>query len=52
MRKAVDAVNWSCKYCFYVGRNCQSWAAAVRKKYKELEKDQKVKDECCKEKNK
>jgi RHS repeat-associated protein len=24
MRKAVDAVNWSCKYYFYVGRNCQS----------------------------
>ncbi|MBF2022222.1 MAG: hypothetical protein IGR93_19535 [Hydrococcus sp. C42_A2020_068] len=50
MRKAADAVTWPGKdYCLF-GHNCQSWTAAVRKKYKELAKDPKIKEECCKEK--
>jgi len=45
MRQAVDAVNssgnWTGpKYCM-IGHNCQNWADAVRKKYKELQKQQK-----------
>jgi len=44
-------VNWPGKDYCSVGHNCRSWAGAVRKKYKELQ-EEKVKDECYKEKKK
>ncbi len=45
MRQAVDDVNssrkWKGSKYSLIGRNCQSWADAVRKRYRELEKGKK-----------
>jgi hypothetical protein len=51
MREAVNATPGG-TYCTFGGwgkkkNNCQDWTERVRKKYRELLKEQRILDKCC-----
>lgn len=45
MRKAVNEVGFPGEYKLF-GNNCQTWADSVKEKYKQLEQDPQVVNEC------
>jgi hypothetical protein len=47
MRQAEKSIQWSGSSYWLIGKNCQTWADAVRKAYADLQSNGSAQSQCC-----